>query len=92
MAAAPRHGGLLGGGIALLIVGGILVLIGGALLIFIGGIFLLGGGGNVDAFTEQTGGVTTTGTIIAIAGALMIVGGIVMLVVRSMKRKRAVRG
>ncbi|WP_293698311.1 hypothetical protein [uncultured Agrococcus sp.] len=88
-APAPRYGGLLGGGIAAIVFGSLVLLIGGGALLLIAFMFLLGGGGNVDAFREETFGMSLFGWITSFTGFAILATGIVLLVVRARKRKRA---
>ena len=88
VALAKKHGALLGWGIASLVGGVVVGGIGFVLLIFVVFIFVVGGGGNVDAFNEEFSGVNTAGWIGTGIGLVLVVLGIVLLVVRALKRKR----
>lgn len=87
----PKHGGLLGWGIALVVLGALNLLL--ALLIFAMpmGLFILGGGGNTDAFGELTARFALFALVALVPGILMLVSGIVMLVVRRRKRRAALQ-
>lgn len=83
----PRHGALLGWGIALTVLGALNLML--ALVIFVlpYGLFLLGGGGDVDAFDGFASRFGIVAIMVLVIALAMLVGGIAMIVARRRKRR-----
>ena len=87
----PRHGALLGWGIALTVLGALNLLLALGIFILPYGLFLLGGGGDVDAFDEFAGRFVIVAIVVLVVALTMLAGGIAMLVARRRKRRAASR-
>lgn len=89
-APAPVRGPSPAPGIVCIVLGALGLILAALAGLIPGFLFLLGGGGNVDAFGDFASGFFTTAVVLLILGLAVLALGIV-LTVRAVRRRRALR-